>query len=82
LQQQRKYKKLLELRNRIFEEHNNKCDKCGFNNPRALVIHHHFGSHKQNNYYQQLKELIDQKVPISVLCANCHMIVHNPKKLA
>lgn len=75
-------RKLQVLRNKIFVEHDNKCDRCGFNDPRALHIHHHFSNQNKDNYYKEMKELIERKVPFSVLCANCHMILHNPKKLS
>lgn len=76
-----KIKELQKLRDKIFQEHENKCDKCGFDNPKALIIHHNFGNNSKS-YYQNLKEIAEHKVPINVLCANCHMILHNPKKIA
>jgi hypothetical protein len=57
-----------------------KCEKCGFSDLRALEIHHHFGSYHEN-YFKDLKEIIEGKVPYSILCANCHKILHNPRKV-
>jgi len=68
--------KLFEARNLIFAEHGNKCDRCGFNDVRALTTHHVFGNHVRNRPARNLKEIVERKVPIAVLCMNCQMIIH------
>jgi uncharacterized Rmd1/YagE family protein len=64
---------------------NKKCEKCGFTDTRALIIHHHFGNahHRGKNHrnqYQTLKEIAENKIPFVVLCMNCHTILHGLKK--
>ncbi len=43
-----------------------KCIKCGFNDSRALVVHHKDGNRKNNN----INNLV-------WMCRNCHYIKHN-----
>jgi hypothetical protein len=59
-----------------------KCDKCGFSDVRALVIHHYFpvGAERKKNQGAVLRDIINKKVPFSILCSNCHVILHNPRK--
>lgn len=71
----RRLDKMYDLRNQIFFEHNNRCDKCGFSNVQALEIHHLFGDNGKDNFHS-LKAVVERKVPISILCANCHKILH------
>lgn len=71
----------------ILREHNFKCDKCGFNDIRALQIHHHFGdpygfNRTNRQWWNRLREAYEKKVPIAVLCANCHFILHHPNRFA
>lgn len=64
-----------------------KCEICGYNkNLAALQFHHLDPSQKDfniatnlmlkdfsmNNYYQEVDKCI-------LLCANCHMEIHNPE---
>ena len=46
------------------------CEVCGFDDERAIVVHHIDGD-RQNNDIDNLQ----------VLCANCHMIAHRPASL-
>lgn len=57
------------------------CEQCGFSDIRALQIHHSNGRKKNRpkNDYNSMQEIIDGKVPYEILCANCHMILHNPR---
>ncbi len=57
------------------------CEKCGFSDIRALQNHHINGNADQHNWFKTYKKIIDGKVPYSILCANCHTILHNPRKL-
>lgn len=58
-----------------------KCQKCGFSDIRALEIHHHFGNNKKHNYQKQWKEIIEKTIPYTIICANCHAIIHNPRRM-
>lgn len=53
-------------RERAIKEYGCSCQLCGFSNPLAIVVHH-IDMDRKNN---ELENLI-------VLCANCHLIVHN-----
>jgi len=79
---ERQIEKFHKLHEKILEiiQEKGKCEKCGFSDIRALEIHHHFGNDAKNNYFKELKEIIEHKVPYSILCANCHKILHNPRK--
>ena len=41
-----------------------KCDKCGYDEPRALHTHH-------------VKDENGEVVGVTILCANCHYILHS-----
>jgi hypothetical protein len=57
-----------------------KCERCGFSDLQALQIHHQFGREKKISQYQEMKQVIQRKVPFAVLCANCHVILHGNNK--
>lgn len=50
---------------RALKHYNNKCNRCGFDNPKALEIHHK-DKNRENNDISNLE----------VVCANCHTIEH------
>lgn len=77
------YKKLQDSRIQILKiiQMKGKCERCGFDDVRALVIHHHFGNANKENWFQQSKDILEGRIPYSILCANCHMIIHNPRKI-
>lgn len=78
---QRKHQPLQNVTTQIFAEHGNKCDKCGFNNVRALQLHHVFGNRNDTAAYKDRKAMLLKKIPYMVLCANCHMILHSQRKI-
>lgn len=41
-----------------------KCEKCGYDDPRALHTHH-------------VKDENDEVIGVATLCANCHYILHS-----
>ena len=52
-------------REKAFKELPNYCNKCGYNNPKALDVHHKDHNRANNN--------IDN---LEILCCNCHAIEH------
>jgi vacuolar-type H+-ATPase subunit H len=54
-----------------------KCFLCGFNNRRALQIHHKNGEKEQKRDW--IKKNFDTN-KIQLLCANCHAIIHYKNK--
>lgn len=52
-------------RDKALNFYGEKCNRCGFNNKKALEVHHKDRNRKNNN----IKNL-------EVLCANCHSIEH------
>lgn len=53
-------------RNRRLKESEMKCERCGFDDPRALQVHHK-DKNRKNNRLENLE----------LLCANCHLIEHS-----
>lgn len=58
------------------------CERCGFNDPRALTFHHRDPSTKSfpiATYAWKVswERLVAEIAKCDVLCANCHMIEHN-----
>ncbi|OEC87859.1 MULTISPECIES: HNH endonuclease signature motif containing protein [Methanobacterium] len=58
---------------KIRERDNNQCKICGFNDERALQVHHIIP--KINPFFQT--ELIRDPINCITLCANCHRIIHH-----
>ena len=63
-----------------------KCEKCGFDDPRALHFHHKSPKDKKNEVsalassgysLEAIKKEINKCI---VLCANCHSIKHQKKQ--
>jgi predicted Zn-ribbon and HTH transcriptional regulator len=68
---------------------NKKCNKCGFNDPRALQWHHLDPQNKSFNIgasiYSRKHSWQDIMTEISkceCLCANCHWITHSEIRLS
>ena len=59
-----------------------KCNRCGFDDYRALQFHHH--SDKEGNISNMMhsgysiQKLEEEAAKCEVLCANCHQIHHSP----
>jgi hypothetical protein len=52
------------------------CNRCGFNDYRALQFHHE--RDKEHNIAEMLREKIKiEAEKCEVLCANCHQIHHS-----
>lgn len=47
-----------------------KCEKCGFDNPLALEVHHKDNNRKNNNIEN-----------LELLCCNCHTIAHKSNRV-
>lgn len=62
-------------RSDIIKRKDGKCELCGFNDARALVLHHINGVDESNNRLSYLKEDYDLS-KIQLLCRNCHAIIH------
>lgn len=69
---------------KILNEHSLKCDLCGFSDVRALEVHHINGTVNGNGHkkqwYKEMLWLRTHRGEVQVLCANCHTIIHNPRK--
>ena len=53
-----------------------KCEQCGFDDLRALEIHHKNGRPKN----EQKRKIINKNYPLKrlqLLCSNCHQIIHH-----
>jgi len=64
-----------------------KCNKCGFNDYRALQWHHKDPSTKSFTIASQAAhtswdKLISEINKCECLCANCHFILHHPDDLS
>jgi 5-methylcytosine-specific restriction endonuclease McrA len=59
------YKKHKEERKKYILSLGDKCQKCGYDNILALLIHHKDNNHNNNNQENHI-----------VLCQNCHVILH------
>jgi hypothetical protein len=57
-----------------------KCERCGYSDIRALEIHH-INRDGSKGYLKRYKEIIEGKVKVDILCANCHMIDQRPRKV-
>ena len=55
-----------DYRARALNQHGNYCNRCGFNDLRAIEVHHIDGD-RSNNLLSNLE----------VLCGNCHLIAHS-----
>ena len=77
-----------ELKGRVVSHYTNglnACTRCGFNDIRALCLHHTNGDGKQHrdgatvSLYRQVEQ---EAYPhgLEVLCANCHAIEHTIKE--
>lgn len=58
------------------------CERCGFNDPRALTFHHRDPAQKsfpiaRDAWKVSWERLVDEISKCDVLCANCHMIEHS-----
>lgn len=57
-----------------------KCERCGFSDRRALVIHHKTYCFKSNGKRRYGKlgriDAANGLVEYSILCRNCHAILH------
>ena len=68
-----------------------KCERCGISDIRVLEIHHLLGggakireSYKGTKYgydYRYLRDILKNLEGISLLCANCHLILAGKKEL-
>lgn len=58
----------------------NKCERCGFSDRRALIIHHKTYCLKANGKRRYGKlgriDAANGLVEYSILCRNCHAILH------
>lgn len=67
-------------REKLIEKRGGKCEKCGFGDSRALIIHHPNGlTYNRKNYVQKLKEIKYHSENLEVICRNCHAIIHDLK---
>ncbi|MEQ8852904.1 HNH endonuclease [Gimesia sp.] len=76
------YKRERELRDAAIEHHGTTCKACGFN--FAEVYGSHGAGYIQVHHLDPLSESkgirrTDPKTDLTVLCANCHMMVHRYK---
>lgn len=61
------------------------CNRCGFSDVRALQFHHDKGE-KETNIADAVKagwgiqRLLSEVDKCTVLCANCHLIVHSEER--
>ena len=58
-----------------------KCERCGFDDYRALQFHHH-NDDKERNIAEMargcsLETIKKEAIKCTVLCANCHQIEHH-----
>jgi hypothetical protein len=72
-----------DLKERVIKAYSDgKCSRCGFDDLRALCIHHVDGDGKddrshRNMLYRALEAAdYPKEKNLVVLCANCHFIVH------
>ncbi len=72
-------------RRRVFKLLGDQCQRCGFDDERALQLHHSNRDGKKHRgrkgstvaYYRQLiREIKTDSSKIELLCANCHAIEH------
>jgi hypothetical protein len=68
----------------LFNLLGNKCEICGIDIPDVLMIHHvNGGQHSQNtrrhNRYQFYLKQYKAGIPLRLLCANHHILVHRGK---
>jgi 5-methylcytosine-specific restriction endonuclease McrA len=52
-------------RRRAYKKYGYKCNRCGFDNKKILLVHHKDRNRKNNN--------VDN---LEVLCKNCHSLEH------
>lgn len=56
------------------------CERCGFDDPRALEFHHRDPDEKSftvmRNINWRMELLLKEAEKCEVLCANCHSIEH------
>lgn len=69
------------LRNKFVEfKKTLKCEDCGTNDHRVLEFHHKDPSQKDREVSIMItwgwKKLMDEVAKCSVLCANCHRVLH------
>lgn len=63
-------------------EHKTVCNRCGFDNPIALVFHHSDPSLKEISVSKAISNgwgkdrIIKEIAKCEVVCANCHAIEH------
>ena len=69
---QRIRKEIIELIKQV-----GKCDNCGFNDVRALQIHHLDRTEKKGMGMTDAQNIRKGKVKYTIICANCHAIIHN-----
>ena len=57
------------------------CERCGFDDPRALQFHHRRGEVKTGNVTEMIlwgmDKLLAEVDKCEILCANCHAIEHS-----
>jgi len=65
---------------------NAECERCGFNDPRAIEFHHTDRNKLDESLLEMSrnmrpKELIEKEITRGeLLCANCHLINHHPNR--
>lgn len=76
--------KPIEVKKRAIAYLGGKCVHCQFDNMAALDFHHRDPkkkSYKISGHYRfRWKELRKELDKCSLVCANCHRIIHNPNE--
>ena len=58
------------------------CERCGFDDPRALEFHHRNPAEKEftvgSLMTKSLERLLAEVAKCEIICANCHAIEHAP----
>lgn len=70
----------------LLEHYGNKCERCGFDDVRALCIHHPNGRTEEEkglDAYRTARYYIKNGFPdgLVVLCHNCHVITHREMQI-
>jgi len=90
LARQARFKRYWKARKAIVDALGGKCIKCGFNDFRALEIHHKlggggeerkkYGNGIQLNDYRYYRDMLKHPDDLELLCSNCHSILNWDKK--
>ena len=67
-------------RDNLIQKRGNKCERCGINDSRVLILHHPNGlTFNRRNISEKIKEIRNHPENLEIICYNCHAIIHDLK---